>query len=541
MSWAEAQYIIDETAGKVEEAAKNLDETATRIAAGIPPQDMQAFSVMAMDGGAKLKFTEPADTYIEGQRICSVKGVKIVMKQGGYPVDENDGTLIIDNTEPGKYSSEALIIDGLENDTEYFISAFPYSDSGHYNRAAGLQIYNDSYAVKNRAKFTPQEYILYGYKRTKGDSNPATRLVATDMAVGMGAVALDTTTGALDLKEWANAWFVKENKPVMLKYDGTIDYELNPDDYTLKADGTASDVANSSYEGNAMALFPTCWVKRWQDDTYEYFQVCNIQLTDDFKAYAHQREDGSIMEWFARSIYDGANVSSKIRSISGLTPCNTVAGNTQLTYAQANGDLWECDTWSRVALIWDLLRLMALNDDVQAAYGYGRYTGQSSSSTNYLKTGTGNQYGQFYGKGVGTSEVVKVFHCENLWGNIWKLMQGLVYNTTGKYGVKMCRPYSTSGSGYVAMSFGLSGTSGGYQSAHNMSEYGLLPTTVSGSDSTYIPDGAWFSTSQQCLARFGGAGNNGLLVGCALRLDYALSYSYWHFGLGLTCEQPLAA
>ena len=33
MSYAEAQYIIDETAGKVEKAAEKLT-------AGIPPQDM---------------------------------------------------------------------------------------------------------------------------------------------------------------------------------------------------------------------------------------------------------------------------------------------------------------------------------------------------------------------------------------------------------------------------------------------------------------------------------------------------------------------
>ena len=244
------------------------------------------------------------------------------------------------------------------------------------------------------------------------------------------------------------------------------------------------------------------------------------------------------MEWFARSIYDGANVSNKIRSISGLAPCNTVAGNTQLTYAQANGDLWECDTWSRVALIWDLLRLMSLNDDVQTAYGYGYYTGMSQAS--HLKSsGAGNTKGQFYGKHA--NDVVKVFHIENFWGKIWKLMQGLIYNTTGKYAVKMCRPYSTTGSGYDVLSFGISGTNGGYQSAHSMGEYGLLPTTVSGSDSTYIPDGCWWNTTQQNFARFGGFGYGGLLVGCALSLDAALSYSGWNCGLGLTCEQPLAA
>ena len=164
------------------------------------------------------------------------------------------------------------------------------------------------------------------------------------------------------------------------------------------------------------------------------------------------------------------------------------------------------------------------------------------SQASHLKaSGTGNTKGAFYGKGSGVQDVVKVFNVENFWGNIWKLMQGLVYNTNGRYGVKMTRPYSNSGSGYTAMSFGLGGTSGGYQSAHNMSEYGLLPVTVSGSDSTYIPDGAWWNTKQQNFARFGGSGGLGLLVGCALALSYALSHSVWDFGLALTCEQPLAA
>ncbi len=524
MSYAEASYIVDEVGEQIKAAG-----------AGIPPANMQAFSGTAGDTKAVVKCLEPADTIIDGQLIASVKGVTIVMNADHYPLNETDGTVV------GEYEADGtqhtITVENLTNEQAYYFGAFPYTDHGVVNRTAGLRVLADSY-TPNRAKVIPQAYVLYGYRRTKGDSNPATRLVATDMAVGMGKATMNTSTGAIDLKSWASTWFVQGNKPVMMKYDGTIDYELNPNDYTKKKDGTASDVANSSYGGNAMALFPTCWVKRWQDSTYEYFQVCNIQLDSDFKAYAHQRQDGTIMEWFARSIYDGANVSSKIRSISGLAPCNTVAGNTQLTYAQANGTLWECDTWSRVALIWDLLRLMSLNDNVQQAWGYGYYTGMSQAS-DLKNSGTGNTKGQFYGKLA--NEVVKVFHTENLWGNIWKLMQGLLYNTTGKYAVKMCRPYSTTGSGYTATTFGLSGTNGGYQSAHNMSELGLLPTTASGSDSTYIPDGAWWNVSQQNFARFGGDGGSGLLVGCALTLTGALSGSAWHFGLGLTCEQPLAA
>ena len=39
-----------------------------------------------------------------------------------------------------------------------------------------------------------------------------------------------------------------------------------PDDYTKKSDGTtASDVSNTSYDGNALARIPPVWMKQWDD------------------------------------------------------------------------------------------------------------------------------------------------------------------------------------------------------------------------------------------------------------------------------------
>lgn len=42
----------------------------------------------------------------------------------------------------------------------------------------------------------------------------------------------------------------------MLKSNGTVDYYLNPNDYSKKEDGiTNSDVANALYDGNTMAQY----------------------------------------------------------------------------------------------------------------------------------------------------------------------------------------------------------------------------------------------------------------------------------------------
>lgn len=532
---------LDEVNGKADEIKASLQsvkEDTAKIEAsimsvssgGIAPDNMRFFSVQPADGKVKIKFQEPKDTYIDDQLICTWKGVKIVMKEGGYPENEADGTVILDCTIAGKYAEDYFEHGGLTNDTQYFFQAFPYSDYGIYNRNA-----------VNRAIATPQAYVLYGFKIAKKDSNPATRVTYTEMAVGKTPAKVNLSTGSFDYGDWADAWFVRDNVPCMVKNDGTIDYELDSNDYTKKKDGTGSDVSNSSYGGNAMSKIPLSWLKQWEDTNYYYCNICNIQLTDDYKAFAHMRADGSVMDYTFLSCFEGSLVSSKIRSIKGLTPCNTQAGTNEITYAKANGNLWYTRTWSQRNLINMLLILMACSTNTQEAYGYGYYTGGSSSSPNYLQTGGASDKGQFYGTNA-TRNYVKVFHIENWWGDVWERIAGLIYDTSGKYKVKMYPNYNTDGSGYDVMSFGVTGTSGGYVSADNMSEHGMLPITVSGSETTYDCDGCWFNTSQSNYAIVGGSSDYGLRVG-ALCVSVAclVSASAWAIGVALSCEQPVAA
>lgn len=65
--------------------------------------------------------------------------------------------------------------------------------------------------------------------------------------------------GTLDKQPLEIPWkqFKKEIKctPVMMKYNGTVDYELDPNDYTKKKDGTPSDINNNKYNGNVMMQY----------------------------------------------------------------------------------------------------------------------------------------------------------------------------------------------------------------------------------------------------------------------------------------------
>lgn len=516
----------EDTSREILEQVKSTKEIA-RHNSGIPPANMLAMEVIPGDGMLKVTFAEPADTVIEGQLICTVKGCVVRIKEGSYPEDENDGDLVADNTELGKYSTEPLEITGLENEVTYYLSFFPYSDKNIYNCNA-----------KNRRAATPKEYILYGYKINKNDSNPATRITYTEMAEGMTPAYMDFAAGAFNYGSWADAWFIAGNKPYMVKSDGKADYELDASDYTKKLDGTASDVANSEYDGNAMASFPLMWFKRWEDNDYEYCNICNIQLDDDYTAYAHTRQDGSIMDVKYLAMFEGSYISSKMRSLSGqaVGVSQTAAG--EITYATANGSCWYTQSFSEWAMIGDLLRLISRNDNSQATFGYGYAGGGTGSSTK--GTGTLVAAGQFFGYSETQSRVnaVKVFHIENFYGNTLNRIAGLM-NLQGKIYVKETPPYNITGEDYTNTGLTPVGTSGGYINLTKMLAAGRIGYSAAGSGTTYASDGLLFINTQNNYALVGGSWLNAALCGASmLDLDRIATATGTNFSACLSCEQP---
>lgn len=493
-----------------EQSVYNYDFTQSFTPEEIVPNTPVIKSAVGSDGAVTLN--------VESTTADAL--VKIVYKAGSAPTSEVGGT-VIEGLESGE-----IVIDGLTNLTEYFFVAYAYTN---------LRTSAASAAVSA----TPKAYTLLGFRIKKSEANPATKVEYTEGAVGLTPAKVNLTTGQFDYGDFGNFWFVTENKPVMLKNDGTEAYELNPNDYTKKADGTASDVSNASFGGNAMSKIPKTYLKMWEADGYEYCNICDVKLDDDYHAYAHTRADGSEMDYIYLSMFEGSFVSNKVRSIKGQTPMNNKTGTDELTAAKANGSHWSTRAWSQRNLINMLLILMGKTTDSQTAFGYGYYTGGTSSSPNYLQTGGASDKGQFYGTSK-TRDYVKVFHIENWWGDVWERIEGCVTNANSRILVKSTAPYNTTGSGYVDTGVTPGGTSGGYISACKMTEHGLIPATASGSETTQYPDGLWYAAS--CYALVGGVCNSGFHVGClALHVTDAVSHAAWHIGAALSCEQPLAA
>ena len=386
-----------------------------------------------------------------------------------------------------------------------------------------------------------EEAARYGIKIRKSNSNPYTRMEYTYDAVGMTPAKMNYTTGAFDYGDWEDAWFIKKNKPVMLKNDGTEDYELDPDDYSKKADGSASDYNNISYDGNVMARIPLVYVSMSQDSNYEYITVSNKKYDETYKAIAHTKEDGTVIKNIYLACFKGYVYHSKARSISGTNDTNQKSIQEWTNYATANGSGWNIGTWGQRMLINSLLWIIGKSDNTQSVFGNGNASSYSNSSTAggansscYYMFDTGNLYnkGQFFGYNDDYHQV-KVFHIEGWWGDRYNFIHGIM-TLSSSVKVSLSGPYNYTGSGYTTVSGPVA--SGGYGKTTITNEYGRFTIAVGGSASTYICDYQYYSTSYSTyFAGVGGYSHDGSYCGAShVNVGYDSSYLHWGIGASLS-------
>lgn len=491
-----------------------------------------------------LNWKDPSDTVNEFNQIMSSwKGTIITVKPNSYPENYDDGTIILNNTVRNQYYNQSFVYDvpaGTNISTLKF-RAFPYSVNDVYNKN-NLNCFDVA---------TVYEFIL-----DNNNSNVNGCISYPEGCVNehFTPAYMDYTNNIFKAGDWAGTFIMELAKPVMLynqnaqdgegnSLNGQIMEYLNPEDHTLTIDGTASHISDTSCNANAMVQFKQVWIKVVKIATRKYhFFIANKQVDSDYKCLSHYDQNGNLKEYYYRAMFDGANVGNIIRSIAGLAPCVNVAGNTQITYAKNNGAGHDVDEASFVMMIQALLMLISKSTNTQGKFGAGRNSGGSSSSYNQLTSGQCMQKGQFWGDN--SNGCVKVFFMENFWGNVWKIENGIIQKNNKLY-LKLtpntndgttATAYNTDGTNYIDTGITLSGTSGGYISGITMVEgYGILPDTVSGSSSTHLPDGCWWSSSVVGFARFGAYSYNGLLCGVfALGVIDAVSDSVWSYGVSLS-------
>lgn len=363
-----------------------------------------------------------------------------------------------------------------------------------------------------------EERFVYGVHINGTDSNPKTRVRYLANAVGMIPAKMNYMSGTFDYGSWADAFFMP--KPCMLKTNGQVDYYLNENDYSKKADGTASDITNVNYNGNAMMEWGDgtnlIWWKIEPDKgnpNSASLYVANYQADKDFKNLNFIDINGNEKAHFYTPIYNGSlDSNNKLRSISGQTAIKSKTASQQMAYARANGTGYEIEQHVDRLLVNILLIIMGKSTDTQDVFGRGM-TENVADENLLLKTGTMNSKGLFWGENAGKAGV-KVFGMENYYGNQWRRTAGLILangivkiklSPSTKDGSKATN-YNIDGTGYIEIPNSTpSGTSSGYIKDMLYTALGMFPTSITGSSSTYYPDGCWFNIATIAFALVGGA------------------------------------
>lgn len=414
----------------------------------------------------------------------------------------------------------------------------------------------------NNSDFRKDFITLYGFHIDSEESDPMEAVTYLEDAVSMKPAFMNYATGKFDYGSWKDAFFMP--RPCMLKYDGTVDYYLDPNDYSKKEDGTASDVADDTYGGNAMMEWGRDGCQIWykivpdaDDNTSASVYFSDQKLDDNFHAWSFINNQGNLVKHFYTPIYNGSiDSNGKLRSISGKANtalCQDKKVAQEITAAELNNPgedkLWYTETYADVTLINLLLVLMGRSLDAQKVFGNGAvktHKSGSYSASDMIGTGTMDNKGLFFGAND-MATGVKVFGMENFWGNQSRRFAGLMFieraikykMTYGTDDGSEAEGYNTTAAGYLAAN-SFNSNAYGYITKHMFTEDGgMFFAEFNGSSTTYYADYATIFSGTNYAYR-GGYCDDGLDAGafcCGMGL-VALDAG-WGTGAAPSCK-PLS-
>lgn len=131
--------------GKVKPDGKTIfiDEDGTLHAKGgitVTPKPINNPTIENANGSVIIKWQDPENTVISGSTFSTWAGTKLVMKETDYPVNPDDGMLVVDNTVRDKYKTTGYTVTGLTGGKRYYFTLFPYSTDGVYNYDTGNRL-----------------------------------------------------------------------------------------------------------------------------------------------------------------------------------------------------------------------------------------------------------------------------------------------------------------------------------------------------------------------------------------------------------------
>lgn len=336
-----------------------------------------------------------------------------------------------------------------------------------------------------------------------------------------------------------------EMRRCLLNLNGTVNYYLDPNNSTLKADGTPANLTGA--DGYVMVEIPRFYFK------YERIgdrNIWSVRSTPepDYAIHPAFIKDGVEVDRRYMGAYDacfwdatdglyksGLNLDNsdtlidiaadRLASVAGVYP---LVGQTRArfrTLATNNGPGWrQQDFWltSAVQLLY-LVENGTFNSQLRLGAGNtnGSYLVSSAVQTDSPHTiaGASNGWGNASTNGTQPSAGAKPGTAymsyrgiENLFGNCWSFVDGL--NILTDY-----QAWATNDSQFfvdnvsTGMAFlGVTGNTNGFVTNIVNTPGAFLPTTVGGSSSTFLTDN-YFQATGNRVALLGGNASNGASAG----------------------------
>lgn len=325
---------------------------------------------------------------------------------------------------------------------------------------------------------------LYSFVIDDNIEDPAERVSYEDMCAGWEPVKTTLCTDysnndfSIDLGNWKDAWFM-DIKPCMLRWSGSVDYYLDPNDYEIDINGNdkASEIKDKTYEGNVMVEFPKVyWRMEDLGNGRGKVSICNRKIAKGFECWSHIDADNKEIPYcyispYVCSGYNSSAIGGNVyKSVSGVKPSVSDFGvfNAFRVGADRNNvDIkkqWSLFTYAELQLLRILTMMICKTTDVQDVFGVGNH---DISGGGQNTTGICDKYGLFFGTNINSSryrETVKVFGIEDLWANLSWIVDGFVLDrdasnniqlrvkmTRGTYDGSSVDDYNDNGEGYIVL------------------------------------------------------------------------------------------
>ena len=337
---------------------------------------------------------------------------------------------------------------------------------------------------------------IYGIQRDATNSSPA--WTRTDEAVGMTATAsVGTVAGSSDFSE-------------CMPWKGIVRETLDT--------------------GDVMVKIPKFYYRRYKEGNVEHIQIAD-NPADGFTVHPLFNHAG-VEKDFA---YIGAyKTSSSNKSVSGAAPQVDQTRAVMRNNAKSKGEGWGLIDIAALSAIQMLFLVEYATNDSQKAIGRGYCDGNSGA----LKSGTCNNVPGLTGRPAGTDGKTDVVYrgIEGLWGNVWEWVDGVNFNGRTPYVCNDPSKYKDDVStDYTRLSYSLASSSSGYISQEGVdteaNSHVMLPSQISGSESTYYCDYGSSSSSGWHVLYVSGSWSNGSNCGLFIaNCDNSSSYSYSNFG-----------